>query len=165
MLINIDGFDVLVDECDVHLLMERKKTWRVRKFTKLKHSKFYVSWGTQVKYRPKLFLLHRVIMGAKDGQVVDHINGNTMDNRRCNLRCVTNFENMKNMPKRSSPTSSRFKGVSKIGDRWKAKIMYNRKEVYLGIYHDEVEAAFAYDTANIKYHGEFGRRNFLPLVF
>ena len=151
------GSVVLIDVCDIHLSASRK--WRFRRSGGVR-SYEYVTANTDAK---QLFL-HREIMCASPGQVVDHINEDRLDNRRANLRFVTLTQNMRNRKKHSSGVSSRFKGVcSTKSRRWKAFIRNGEKQLYLGTFDNESEAAYAYDMASLQLHGEFGRRNFLPL--
>ena len=76
--------------------------------------------------------MHRVILDTD--QFVDHINHNTLDNRKCNLRVVTKSQNMIN---------SNYKGVSRNGCKWYAYIKINQKMLNLGNYLDEEEALYA----------------------
>jgi hypothetical protein len=91
--------------------------------------------------------LHRVVTGAQAGQVVDHINRNRADNRRSNLRIATRTENALNSPKKRCRAAhgrySRHIGVAWIGYKWVA----NYRGKYLGVFHDENEAALAYNRA------------------
>ena len=109
-----------------------------------------------------IFSMHREIMNFPDGQLVDHRNGNTLDNRRDNLRLATRAQNNCNRRKTKSKTSSRFIGVSfhKLNQRWCANIRHNKKRIWLGYFVSEIDAARAYDAAAKKYHGEFARLNF-----
>ena len=106
--------------------------------------------------------MHREIMNAPDGLLVDHQNGKTLDNRRSNLRLATHSQNMCNKPKTSTKSTSRFRGVylDKRKGRWVAKIQINRKCIWLGHFNNEIEAARAYDAAAKMYHKEFARLNF-----
>jgi hypothetical protein len=106
--------------------------------------------------------MHREIMKAPRGLVVDHINGNTLDNRRVNLRLATKRQNTCNMRVNKEGCSSKYRGVCrhKATRKWAAKISVDMKRIHLGVFEDEVEAARAYDTAAKKYHGEFARLNF-----
>lgn len=109
----------------------------------------------------KFVRMHRMLMGAiSPDQIVDHINGNTLDNRICNLRVVTKYQNSLNS--RSHGGSSIFKGVSYVSDKklWVANINVNGKRIYVKKGKDEIDVAKAYDEAAIKYHGEFARLNF-----
>jgi len=110
--------------------------------------------------------LHRQVMRAKTGQIVDHINRNGLDNRKQNLRICSHKQNLWNQE--STSGSSKYKGVHLEADkqrpgrkkRWRAKITYNKNTVRLGRHLTEEEAAKAYDTAALKHHGEFARLNF-----
>ncbi|MGB7582952.1 MAG: AP2 domain-containing protein [Sedimentisphaerales bacterium] len=108
--------------------------------------------------------LHREIMNPPKGLVVDHRNGDGLDNRRANLRLATHSQNMINRPKTKSKTTSKFVGVNfdKSRNKWAAKIHYENKKIWLGRFDSEIDAAKAYDEAAIKYHGEFARLNFTP---
>lgn len=105
--------------------------------------------------------MHRLIAGAKPGEVVDHINGDGLDNRRANLRICTHAENMRN--RRMKKSTRRFKGVEPRRDRWCAAIMLDGVQRRLGGFETEVEAACAYDKAAVELHGEFARLNFNPV--
>jgi hypothetical protein len=106
--------------------------------------------------------MHREIMNAPDGLLVDHKNGKTLDNRRANLRLATHSQNMCNKPKTSTKSTSRFRGVylDKRKGRWVAKIQINRKRIWLGYFDNEIDAVRVYDTAAKMYHGEFAHLNF-----
>ena len=106
--------------------------------------------------------LHRIIINAKPGEIVDHINLNKLDNRRCNLRIVTREQNRQNCSgnKPKNP-DSKYKGVTreKWAGKWRASINPNKKPINLGNYDTEEAAAEAYNVAAKKYFGEFGYQN------
>ena len=105
--------------------------------------------------------LHRYIMNYIGNNIVDHINNNPLDNRKCNLRIVTSKQN--NMNKTSSQnSSSKYIGVcwDKYKNKWATSITVNNKKKFLGRFKDEKEAAKARDIATIKYYGEYGNLNF-----
>jgi hypothetical protein len=106
--------------------------------------------------------LHRLLTGCAEGMLVDHINGNGLDNRRANLRICTTAQNTANSRKTARVTSSRFKGVTwhKARRKWSAQIMVDGKHFGLGNFTDEVEAAKAYDAKARATWGEFARTNF-----
>lgn len=109
----------------------------------------------------KMVKMHRSILGLTDPNVkVDHINHDTLDNRRINMRLATNTQNVCHA--RSKVGTSRFKGVSwnMRRGRWMAGIMVNRKHKYLGLFEDEELAARAYDAAALIHFGEFAYVNF-----
>lgn len=104
--------------------------------------------------------MHQLIMGAK-GQQIDHINGNGLDNQKSNLRTATSQQNSFNRRKRSG-CSSVYKGVcwSKRAKKWRAYLTKNQKHFSLGYFHNEIDAARAYDRAALTHFGSFARLNF-----
>lgn len=92
--------------------------------------------------------------------VVDHIDRNIFNNKRSNLRLVSNSENAMNRPKQGNNTSG-YKGVSwnRIKNKWEAYISVNRKRKFLGYFECKIEAAKAYNKAALEKHGEFAFQN------
>lgn len=112
----------------------------------------------------KIILMHREIMCAPQGLDVDHINGNSLDNRKANLRLCTHRQNLRNMRKPSHARSSKYKGVcwSKRRGKFISYIHGAEGRIHLGYYPDEIDAAKAYNEAAIKYHGDFAMLNIMP---
>ncbi len=102
--------------------------------------------------------MHRQIMKAANGQDVDHINGNKLDNRACNLRLCLRHQNCWNAKKKSSNTSG-FKGVDYRPSRGKfrARIRIGSKRINLGHFISAIDAHNAYKSAAKIYHGEFAK--------
>lgn len=107
-------------------------------------------------------LIHKHIL--KDVPMIDHINGNGLDNRRENLRAASQSQNNMNARKRRGKSSSQHKGVRWRPDKgkWHAYIVFDGKQRNLGLYNDEIEAAEAYNAAASVYFGAFARLNDLP---
>ena len=106
----------------------------------------------------KAVYMHREIMHPPEGYVVDHIDHNPLNHRRCNLRVCTRQQNQANMGPRGG--SSRFVGVTRRGNRWQAEITVHRKHIYIGLFGDEVEAAKARDRKAYELHGPYAYLNF-----
>jgi hypothetical protein len=101
-------------------------------------------------------LMHRVIMNPAKGMVVDHINGDKLDNRRENLRICSYGENLRNTPMRVNNKIG-LKGVIRCGTSYAAQICTNYERTSLGTFPTPEEAHEAYCKASKELHGEFGR--------
>lgn len=105
----------------------------------------------------KRTLMHRLLMQAVKGQVVDHIDGNPLNNRRENLRFADHSENMANRSRFVSKTG--FKGVREVNGRFIATISWRNNRHYLGTFKTAQDASNAYDKAAELLHGEFAKTN------
>lgn len=109
--------------------------------------------------------MHRIVVGARPGEIVDHINGDPLDNRRVNLRICSRAQNKQNSRKRKA-TTSKYKGVRYRPGRkastppWAVFITVEGKRVMVGRYASELGAATAYDEAAKRYFGAFAGLNF-----
>lgn len=143
----------LVDEADEPLV--RPYRWYLTKL------------GTVNGYReyrngqPVWIILSRLLLGVTDGAVlVDHISGDSLDNRRSNLRQATDSQNNRNA-RLHRDNQSGYKGVSPArGGRWRANICHDRTTRTLGHTATAEEAAHLYDAAARDLHGAFARLNF-----
>lgn len=164
MIINIKGYDVQIDEEDYDMVKEY--TWRIYK--KKVSDTAYVRAHQYVGGKRVDILLHRFIMGCVygDGRMVDHINHNTLDNRKHNLRFCTRQENNQNRRKPALNTTG-YKGVRvSTGDnRWGAVVFINHKNIRVGTYNSPEEAARMYDMLAIRLQGEFACTNFPKEVY
>lgn len=125
-------------------------------------SKF--SWYVTPKgYVVTTVTMHRMVTDAPQGVEVDHINGDTLDNRKANLRNCTRSQNIANTrkPRKQGGCSSKFKGVSwdKRAKKWSARVQTNGKS-HRRYFDIEEEAALAYDEMAREHFGEFARLNF-----
>ena len=105
--------------------------------------------------------MHRVIAETPEGKETDHVNHNSLDNRRENLRVCTHSQNMANASKKT-PHTSKFKGVTwnrHLG-RWYSRITCNGKLLNIGPFNSEIDAAKAYDEKATELFGEFALPNF-----
>lgn len=112
-------------------------------------------------FGPKTVYLHRWLLTCQKGEVVDHIDRDTMNCRRSNMRVVSPTESVLNRGKFASNRSG-YRGVRwhKETQRWAAQITFNRKYYWLGLFDEPEEAARAYDQAARKKHGSFAQLNF-----
>ena len=148
--ISVDGRKMLFDECDAPFVESRNWSLKLNKS------------GRQ-HVRDGRGLLTRQLLSAPDGMHVDHINGNTLDNRRCNLRICTHSENQWNRKRGHGAT--RFKGVALLGDKravskWRATVQRHGRRYTIGTFKTALEAALAYDAAAVRLFGEFAAPNF-----
>lgn len=104
--------------------------------------------------------MHRVILGLSvtDKTDGDHINRDTLDNRRSNLRIATRAQNVRNSSKRANNKSG-YKGVSyhKASSKWTAQLCVDGKKMYFGVYATKEEAFNRVKEETEKLHGEFAR--------
>ena len=148
------GIITIVDDEDFEYLNQWK--WYL-----LKSKTNYYAIRTS-KPENKLIQLHRVVIQAKQGEIVDHVNGDKLDNRKINLRICTKAQNNQNR-KTSKLNKSGYNGVSWCirNKKWVTQIQYENKKIHIGYYIDLIDAAKAFNDAAKKYHGEFAKLNIL----
>lgn len=107
--------------------------------------------------------MHSLILKAP---MVDHINGDILDNQLENLRPCNKSQNGANSKKRRGIFSSRFKGVYWAADKgkWAAQVTKDFKSYMLGRFDNEIDAAICYDLWALEMHGKFARTNFTPVA-
>lgn len=133
----------------------KKKNWRA------KHDETGYYARNQGKFDPttkkrKTISMEGFLLGSPEGVRIDHINGNTLDNRRDNLRPSTRIENAQNR-KISKNNKCGYKGVSPCDGKYQSNITVNRVRIYLGTFDDPLPAHEAYKVAALKYFGKFAR--------
>lgn len=142
------GYHALIDVDDFYSLP--KNLWHTKTSNGLSYA------ATWVKNQPQY--LHRLIMNASNGMVCDHVNGNTMDNRKSNLRICTVLESNRNR----GSNKNVYKGIKKMAASiWQARIFVNRKNINLGVFENEDLAVIAYNNAALEHFGKFARLNTL----
>lgn len=110
------------------------------------------------KKSPKNIKLHRYLMDAKKGEVVDHINHNTLDNRKSNLRITNNYGNGQNRNVQKNNLIG-YKGVKKANNKYMARIFHNNIYIYLGVFNTPEDAAKEYNKKAKEIFGEFAYLN------
>ena len=146
------GFYSLINDCDYELVSRYKWQMHFDGYNR------YAIHSYQTDNGIRKLRMHRLILGVTGTTVVDHINGNGLDNRRENIRECEQRENIRNRIKTSN-TRSRYKGVTWHSNKWRARISVGGKKFYLGCYTEENSACSAYDNAAKFYHGEFALTN------
>jgi len=142
------GKYAIVDSCDYEILSQY--TWS---FSKGRHTDYAITWKGK-----KYMRMHQMIMKPNRGLVVDHINGDGLDNRRDNLRVCTTAENSRNRNLKSTNKSGVTgvfwcKGVKK----WTAQITVNYKAKHLGYFKEISDAIKSRKDAESIYFGEFAK--------
>lgn len=143
-----------------YIIVDKENADYAKQFKWSLHSCGYATRG---KNNGATFYLHREIMNAQKGQIIDHINGDKLDNRKSNLRFCTDFENTKNRDKSNGNYTSKYKGVylDKKRNKWIAQITYNYKAINLGGFDTQEKAAQAYNEKAKELYKEFAKLNIL----
>lgn len=148
----LNGETVIVD--DALLPMLSQHVWRANPYGEKKYVTTNIAGKTTY--------IHRLITSAPKGTHVDHINGDTLDNRISNLRVCTPAENFRNQKIHKNNTSGR-KGVwfdkRYKSRKWQAEIMLDRKKIYIAGFDDIEEAASAYDSVALQLFGDYALTN------
>jgi len=147
------GFTTVVDDDDYERLI--RYSW----YAKKNHKKYYAQRRSGLNH----YQMHDEITPPPPGLTVDHINGDSLDNQKCNLRFASQKQQSFNRVKMEN-ASSIYKGVSfHIGkQKWTAQIKKDGVIHSLGTFTNEEDAALAYDRKAIELFGEYARPNFTP---
>lgn len=148
------GQFALVDDADAETIGHFK--W-MAKPKQCAEGGFYAQRTIRPHGKKCTLYLHRAIVGAAHGQVVDHINGDGLDNRRENLRITDLSGNNSN---RRYAGSSGFRGVYKVGNRWRAILRARGGSFNGGYFDDPAEAARSYDALAFEHFGDLATLNF-----
>ena len=154
-----NGMSVMVDDADFPVLIKYK--WHAGKNS----TNWYAYTTLWVNKKRVNIPMHRAILNITDRSLlVDHKDGNGLNNQRHNIRLSTHQQNSCNQRKPSKSNRAKtsiFKGVcfKKAQGKFYASIDSGNIKIHLGVYSTEEEAAIAYNIATTKYHGEFARLN------
>lgn len=160
------GIETTVDDADYNYLNQFK--WYL--------ANGYPASKETIEGKRRTIIMSRVIMGAKKGEQIDHIDRNKLNNQRANLRFCTQSQNMMNKTPWGSSKYlgvrryiSKSKYVNKKGEtityisniKYLAEIKGKGFRKYLGCFKTEEDAALAYNKAAIEYHKEFANLNII----
>jgi hypothetical protein len=149
--------ECLIDTEDLERVKAFSNTYHVKYVETKVGGIFYVCGyqriGTNKYFKPHL---HRLLMNPPEEMVVDHLNGNGLDNRKSNLRVVPQQKNLQNKHGAQSNSKSGIKGVYRRNDcdRWCAQVIVNRKKVFNKLFKTKEEAERAVIEARKKFFGE-----------
>ncbi len=156
------GKIALIDDEDYELFSQDK--WCVSKSENV----YYAVRVITIEGQQKTILIHREIAARilrrslRKNEEIHHINGDGLDNRRCNLKVVSRSQHMMSSKKRNGQYTSKYKGVSwcKRDKKWITQIRLNGKLMHIGYFKNELDAAKAYDKTAKELFGEFVKLNF-----
>jgi hypothetical protein len=147
------GKVALVDDEDFEYLS--RFNWHVKRTNRKWKVLYAVAHEPNTKRNSTKLRMHRLLL--PDAKEIDHINGDGLDNRRCNLRPATHRQNL--AKSRRPLGASGLIGVDQLYGKWRARITVNGIGHHLGMFTSKEEAVSAYNAAAQKFNGEFARTN------
>lgn len=149
------GYVAVIDDEYWELVAQHR--WRV---LVQPHGQYAIAALPRRNGKQRTLSMHRLILDAGSGQMVDHIDKDGLNNKRGNLRFCTKAQNAQN--RRHLGGESPYRGVFwyKKSGRWGARITARREERFLGLFSSEEEAARAYDRSALELHEQFANLNF-----
>lgn len=147
------GYVALIDAADADEVLAHR--WSAHQ----SNANVYARRQVRVEGRMAYIWLHRFLMQAPGNMQVDHINLDSLDCRRANMRLATQAQNSQNQRKRKT-SAAPYKGVTFADGRYCVRIQYDGTRKYLGRFGNAEDAARAYDAVAREQFGEFARLNF-----
>ncbi len=144
------GFTTVVDTLDAPLVSQYK--WYATRIG----NAIYASTRIEEEGKVSWLYMHRLILAAKEGELCDHKDMNTLNNTRENLRICNKAQNSANRGLQQNNTTG-YKGIRKIGRKWRAYIKVNQKQIHLGSFSSIEDALIERTRAGICYFGDFYR--------
>ncbi len=151
------GYEAIVDVADFEWISQHLWSAKVTRRTRDSVAHVHAVRTVETAAGRKQIYMHREIIAAADGDMIDHANHNGLDNRRSNLRLCTHADNNRNAFRQSR---SGLRGVMQKGPRFYASIQVNKKRLLSRRCHSAEEAARLYDQMAVEHHGEFAVLNF-----
>jgi len=148
-----ENFKIIIDTED--LCKVKNMYWRIG-------SKGYAICDKTINKKNIRIMMHRLIVNTPEGLYTDHINHNTLDNRKCNLRICNKSQNAMNATF-NKKCKSKVRGVDyHIRDKaWRARITVYGKTLELGLFKNKNDAIKARKDAEILYFGDYAFNNTL----
>ena len=157
------GYHAVIDDTDAPLVAPYVWTAKITKKKNGRIAVYATRWTQDAAGNRRRIMMHADLLGFREGCEIDHRNGDTLNNRRGNLRFASREQNQWNAGRRLDNTSG-FKGATYDAStrgtkKWKASIQYRGKRKTIGRFTTAEEAADAYDAEAIRLFGEFARPN------
>jgi hypothetical protein len=139
--------ETLIDTADLPMLKKYNCSWSAS------WNKETNSYYVKANHEGKTILLHRIILGARDGIDVDHIYHDTLDNRKSKLRSITHSENMQNPKSVRKDSRTGIRGVDwmKKLNKWRVRVQVNGRQYHIGVFNDIISAKLAAIEARKKF--------------
>ena len=156
-----EEFTVLIDKEDLERLIKFDRRWSAAWREDSQSYYPMCSEYISIYVNNKTHYLHRWIFNYPENTVIDHINHNTLDNRRCNLRLTEQKKNLEHRNGKNKNNSSGYRNVfwNTAKSQWQVDLCKDYKRILIGFYDDVDIAGVAAEAARQKYYGEYAGKN------